>query len=198
MSLRDVRLAQLRVLLKEEKEHRTKLAARIGKSPAQLSQWLSGYRTITEETAREIARKAGKPFRWLDNAADTSDPPSSAVVAHEMSPTPYTLPFQMTWEAVMQADELPDRFVLPMPDAALHPKIVKGTELIFSRATPPAPGLGVLVQDQGGRRYIRRYAEGLGGAWVAQAINGAYATLESDRDGLQLLAVMTGRLDGSI
>lgn len=54
------------------------------------------------------------------------------------------------------------------------------------------------MQDKGGRRYIRRYAEGPNGTWLAQALSEGYVSLDSKADGLILLAVMTGRLDGAI
>lgn len=79
MSMKDVRLANLLVLLEEEAGVKAALARRIKKSPAQLSQWLSGYRTISEGTAREIERAAKKPAAWLDGPAITS--PAAAQVA---------------------------------------------------------------------------------------------------------------------
>lgn len=91
-AIRDVRLARLRLLLREEKEKRTALAARIKKSPAQISQWLSGYRTITEETAREIERNAGKPKGWLDALdaalAAQQSPARASLVGDTLPPAP--------------------------------------------------------------------------------------------------------------
>lgn len=67
------------------------LAVRIKKSPAQISQWLSGYRTITEETAREIEHNAGKPKGWLDALDATiaaQQAPTRANLAGISSPPP--------------------------------------------------------------------------------------------------------------
>lgn len=75
MTTKDVRRAALIRLLEEDTGathgKKARLAQRIGKKPAQISQWLSGFRTIEEESAREIERNAGKPPRWMDHD-DTS------------------------------------------------------------------------------------------------------------------------------
>lgn len=109
-----------------------------------------------------------------------------------------TKPPMITWEAIMQLDTLPPRFIVEMPDDALSPSVPRGMELVFECAAQPRPGYGVLVLDRHGRRYIRRYAEGLGGAWAAQATNPAFLTLQSERDGLVLIATMTGRNSGLV
>lgn len=68
MDIREVRRSQLLVLLSEHKgrARQAALAMRIGKAPAQVSQWINRTRTISEETAREIEKAADKPERWLD------------------------------------------------------------------------------------------------------------------------------------
>jgi len=124
--------------------------------------------------------------------------PSSGGAAHTLSHVAYTLPATLSWEALMQKTKLPGQFVLHAPDDALAPRIAKGTGLIFDVGRDPTPGVGVLVEDKTGRRYVRRYAEAPGGSWQAQALHAAYATLEPERDGAVVLAVMTGRLDGNV
>jgi transcriptional regulator with XRE-family HTH domain len=70
MTVKDARQAALLRLLDEDPDKRrggkSRLAARLGKKPAQISQWLSGFRTIEEGTARDIERKAKKPHLWMD------------------------------------------------------------------------------------------------------------------------------------
>lgn len=44
-----------------------RLAERIGKAPAQVSQWINRTRTITEDIAREIERAAKLPHGWMDS-----------------------------------------------------------------------------------------------------------------------------------
>ena len=101
---------------------------------------------------------------------------------------------------MQQAEDLPERFELTMPDDALAPNIVRGTDLIFERSRKPGIGDGVLVQDKSGRCYVRQYAEGLAGEWAAQALNqnGAYLRLESGRDGLRILAVLAWRRGSTV
>lgn len=60
------------------------LAARIGKAPAQVSQWVNRTRTINEETAREIERTLKRPTGWMD-----SDPKAlPATGSYSVSPPP--------------------------------------------------------------------------------------------------------------
>lgn len=129
---------------------------------------------------------------------DWVDPPLVEGVAQSLRLSSYSVPITFQWEQLLQSEKLPATFTVAMPDEALSPRIARGTELIFSTTATPAPGKGVLVQDSNGKRYVRRYGEGLAGAWMAQAVNDAYVSLDSARDGLTLLAVMTGRLTGDI
>lgn len=73
MNVKDRRRAALQDLIDEDtgpdRGKKARCAERIGKSPAQVSQWLSGYRTIDDESAREIERSAGKPKWWMDGGA---------------------------------------------------------------------------------------------------------------------------------
>lgn len=112
-------------------------------------------------------------------------------------PTADDEPTTTSWEFVLSAATLPPRFRLAVPDDALAPGTPRGTVLIFSTSAQPAFGHGVLVQDAGGSRYVRRYAQGPGGRWVAEARNSAYLTLDSAA-GLQVLAVVVGRETGEV
>lgn len=95
----------------------------------------------------------------------------------------------------MQSKELPERFVVETPDDALAPNLPRGTAVVFERAGAAQPGECVLVQDSRGQRYMRRYVQGIGGAFTAQALHDAYVTLDSARDGLRVLAVMAWRAE---
>lgn len=106
------------------------------------------------------------------------------------------------WEDLLKllsaGDSVPSRFVLAMPDGSMSPTTPQGTLLVLERDTPPTPGHGVLVRDAHGIHYIRRYQQASAGRWQAQAANQAYATLQSDQDGLVIVAVVTGRFSGLI
>lgn len=108
-------------------------------------------------------------------------------------------PTTCSWEFIVSAviEDLPKRFRLAVPDDALAPATPRGTVLIFSTATAPEFGKGVLVQDSAGQRHVRRYAQGPGGRWLAEARNTAYITLDS-ASGLQVLAVVVARETGDV
>lgn len=85
MRIEEVYRERLR-MLSAEAGSQTALAAKLGKSPAQVSQWINASkdsktgkpRSMDRSTAREIERKCGKPDGWMDqpiedasfNAAD--------------------------------------------------------------------------------------------------------------------------------
>ena len=140
----------------------------------------------------------------LADRPPASGPPSGGVaihpVAHDLSHLkPDHEPTYYTWEFMLSAviADLPKRFRFAMPDDAMAPDTPRGTVLVFSLDAPPTIGHGVLVQDATGQRHVRRYAQGLGGQWKAEARNKAYLTLDS-ADGVQLLAVVVGRETGEI
>lgn len=68
MDIREIRRARLLQLVQQQNGagKQRKLAAAIGKAPAQISQWINQTRTITEDSAREIEAKAKLPIGWLD------------------------------------------------------------------------------------------------------------------------------------
>lgn len=88
MSFKEARLTALLALLGEdvgpERGKKARLAKRIGKSAAQVSQWLSGYRTIDDESARAIEQSAGKPCWWMDGGSTDT----AISVAHRPQPLP--------------------------------------------------------------------------------------------------------------
>lgn len=98
----------------------------------------------------------------------------------------------------MQSSELPERFIVESPDDALSPKLPRGTAVVFDRSSKAEPGDCVLVRDKRGAVHMRRYVQGIGAAFTAQALNDAYATLESERDSLEVLAVMAWRAERRI
>ena len=67
MNLKDVRRLNLLLLQRTEFGNlASQLAKHIRRKPSQVSQWYMGYRTISEETARDIEDKCHKPSGWLD------------------------------------------------------------------------------------------------------------------------------------
>lgn len=95
----------------------------------------------------------------------------------------------------MDVGEVPEWFTLEMPDEALFPGTPKGTRLIFERASEGVPGKAVLLEDRDGERHVRRFATVRGGHWIARATGEGFVDLDSDRDGLRVLAVARYRAE---
>lgn len=191
MNQKDVRLSRLRDLLAEHGGRRVALSARIKKSAVQISQWLSGYRTITEETARSIEKAAGLPPGWMDVAEGM---PSSGAVAHDMSHRIDTLlPPIMGEQEVLTAKDLPPLFQTLVDDDSGGAAYPAGSLIIWSRTRTAKIGSIVLVRDSHNRMHIRQMQQGRQpGAWVAAPLHPAFAAFDSDADGLQVLAVFNG------
>lgn len=202
--MEDLEVLALRRLVGTTAKRRKEVAWTLGVNEQSLYQIVAGV-PLESGKARGVGRalkaKLTRHFPgWMSDLGQ-----QSGAASHDWkqgktldAPSSFTLPAKQTWEELLQTKELPQTFVVPMPDDALAPNVARGTDLIFSTTAEPHPLRGVLVQDHTGRRYIRRYAQGLGAAWTAQAVSAGYVSLESERDGLTLLAVMTGRLDGTI
>lgn len=100
----------------------------------------------------------------------------------------------ITWEQIKMSvakDGLPAVFRVQMVDSAMAPRAGTGAWVQFSSTETARPGDGVLVRDALGNQYFRQYRSGRPGCWEAHADNSAFATLDSERDGLEVLAVLT-------
>lgn len=95
------------------------------------------------------------------------------------------------WDDLMNAT-LPPRFEIAMPDESMEPRIRPGNLVTFSRDEKPRAGDGVLVRDAAGSYYVRVYRRRTTAAWEAHAANSAFAPLDSERDGLTVMAVLVG------
>ena len=204
--VQDTRRENLELLIKQFGTLET-LATAAGTSSVYLSQIRN--RTRDQKTgrpremgaamAKRLAEAAGKPVGWMDTPATPPDGESPVPgVAQLMSPHAVTVPHVLAWESVMQSRELPDEFAVKMPDGALGDRVPVGTALIFKKADTARPRQCVLVEDREGQRYVRRYAQGAGNSWYAQALDDAYISLHSETHGLRVLAVMTWREGGEI
>jgi hypothetical protein len=116
----------------------------------------------------------------------------SSLQLRETLPSYGTLtPPHIGWEQLM-AGELAAEFQTNMPDASMSPGIRAGARIIFITGVAPRAGDVVLVADQDGTHYVREYRELRAGHWQAYASNPAHLPLDSQRDGLQVLAVFDG------
>lgn len=195
LQVKEIRVARLRMALTECAGVKSELARRVQKQPAQISQWLSGYRTISEDTAREFEQRLRKPPGWMDTPhleeAPDGAPPLSAPLSHALRHQPASNSPRIKWGAGMD-HELPDVFSVTIEDDSMAPRVRRGDVVRFSRDVSPRPGDGVLVRDAAGRWYFRLYRERRPGEWGAHPLNDAYQPLDAQRDGLQILAVLTG------
>lgn len=90
-------------------------------------------------------------------------------------------------------DDLPWRFVVPMPDASLSGEVERGAELVFQVGYPPRLGKPMLVEHRAtGRRYVRLYAEGPHG-WRAIATSTTFLSFERGEEEVDILATMRWR-----
>lgn len=137
-----------------------------------------------EAAAQRVAAERGLMRGAIPPTAD----PSSKGVAHSVAVQAFTMPASVTWGELMSGAAVREFFVTDIPDDALAPQHPKGTRIIFKAGPTHRFGAVVLVADRMGTRHLRINAQGVGGAWSARALNPAYASLESERDGLIVLA----------
>lgn len=192
LEIREVRLANLRALLASEpgpeRGRQARFARRIAKSPAQLSQWLIGYRTLDDEAVRAIEAKLGLK-RWaFDDPNWTNDQAPEPAQAHALSLSPFETPPLVSVEDLMQSKELPACFVAEIPDGALTGKFEQGTRVVFEVGAAPKVGAPVLVADRDGQRWVRIYGNVRGDRWQALATGLGHVSLDSEADGLVVLA----------
>lgn len=112
-------------------------------------------------------------------------------VAHPVILDEITVIPRITWEDLVSRASLPLAFEVAAPDASMAPKVPQGTVVKFERELEARPGDGVLVRDREGHHYLRIYREKRPGHWEAYAINDAYSPLDSQADGLTVVAVLT-------
>lgn len=178
------------------------LSARAGRSYSYWRDLLTDEsKSFGEKIARSIEESLGLPAMWLDepiearNASDSTEPYPSAgrdspskMMAHSMSYGSFHTPPTITWEEVLKI-ELPSEFVLKVPDDAIAAQHPCGTQMVFGTQAPLKPGKAVLVRDRSGELFVRIYGNVRGARWQALASNHAHATLDSETDGLTVVAV---------
>lgn len=120
--------------------------------------------------------------------------PLMSGVAHGMSLDPDTiLPTILGEEQIVSNEELPVTFRLAVKDDSAAPDYPRGSWIIWSRTRKAAPGSKILVKDKHNQLHVRRMRQGRApGAWTAEPLNDAYATLDNHEDGLTVVAVFDG------
>ncbi|MBT9495347.1 MAG: S24 family peptidase [Paucibacter sp.] len=113
-------------------------------------------------------------------------------VDHPVSFEPMQTVPLISWEQLMCEDPKGAlEFRVVMPDESMSPRVRAGAMLYFRSGESPRPGDGVLVRDSTRAVHFREYRAGRPGLWEAHAVNPHYQPMESDRDGLTVLGVLT-------
>lgn len=176
------------------------LAAKAGVGQSQISKLENGTTSETAAIAK-IARALAIPVDWLELGDGPEPdwelpyPPSN----RQLAPPFEAQSFEdqaLTSDRIKEmisADEVPAQFVYALEDDAMGKFGKAGARVLFHRANSAPVGAGVLVQDGSGALYVRRKAQGRQDShWLAMAPNELYRSLDSERDGLTLVAVWRG------
>ena len=198
-------LAQrLRLARKARKLTQDQLAQAAGENQPNISKLELG--TISQTTAiARIADALRVPVRWLElgegaEPAWTNAHPHNGgadtrgALAHQMNHSPAMIdPITIAWGLILDKP-LPALFKVVIEDDAMAPEFPRGCTVTFSTSEgPPRPRDAVLVADADGGIYFREYQVGRVGRWRAVALSHGYQPLDSEDDGLRVLAVSMGR-----
>lgn len=147
----------------------------------------------------EFARLYNVDAAWL--ATGEGIAPSGTTLsnrsaeAHAQSQSGVTFPLQRTQEFVAWGElgmrELEGTFCVNAPDDAMAPVIKRGARIEFDRSLEPRTDDVVLLKDGAGVWYIRTYQQGPRKRWGAKPENGTFLPMDSERDELEVIAVLT-------
>lgn len=160
----------------------------MGESPQTINNW-KGSRGVSKDGAIKAEQLYGCSVTWIMDGVGKPTLRGKAIAQQESLNGSTVGPQLVMWGDLME--EIPREFRVAMPDDAMKPDAEAGWEVEFKRAKTGSPGQGVLVKDASGNRYFRKYQQGRAGEWEAKPSNPDFLTLESKRDGLEVLAVMT-------
>jgi len=167
------------------------LGLALGETPQVISNWKNRSPGVSKEGAIKAERLYGVSVDWVLHGTRTGKstglPRSQAQL---LSLDSHTVPPRtLLWGDLMKTT-LPRQFRVALPDDAMAPDAKAGELVEMDTGEKPRPGDGVLVQDAAGAIYFRKYRPGRGDAWTAYATNPDYPSLESERDGLEIIATM--------
>lgn len=165
------------------KGDRAALMAATGLTKGRVSQLFDPEQPFGEKAAASLASRLRERPDLFER-----DPPQMGV-AQDLILDEITVPSTRTIDELRSMSSIPASFKLHAPDDALSPKVPRGMPLIMSATNTASPNQVILVRDRTGDLHLRRYGQAVGG-WRAIATNDAYLTLESERDGLELVAAL--------
>lgn len=189
-----------RMFLARERSGLTQMEVRalLGVSQGTLSQ-LEGTAASSGRVV-EFAKLYDVDSTWLATGEGIAPPdvarePMAAHQAHQLSPAPVTSSLQKAREIVPWRElgmrKLKEQFSVEAPDDSMAPVIKRGAILDFDRTLEPRTDDAVLLKDGDGVWHVRTYQAGPRGRWVAKAENGAFLPMDSERDELEVIAVLT-------
>ena len=168
----------------------SKVAIDLGESQQTLKHWEN--RGVSKAGQIKICTKWNLSPRWLAFGEGPMLAGSEFPVSHGVSHQSFDHPL-LTREQMMTMGELPARFTFVLDDDAMGEHGRAGTEVLFLATGAAKVGAGVLVRDKDGGLHVRRKAQGRSDAhWLAVAPNRMFRDLDSQADGLQILAVWRG------
>lgn len=147
----------------------------------------------------EFARLYGVDAAWL-STGEGIPPPSGdlsidGIHAHAASQSGVTFPLQRDVELVEWRDlemrDLRGAFCVQAQDDSMAPVIKRGATVDFDGSLEPRTDDVVLLKDGGGVWYIRTYQQGPRKRWGARPENGSFLAMDSERDELEVIAVLT-------
>lgn len=147
-----------------------------------------GWMLLSATVASEIPAN----YRIVDVITGQTITPGNTGSSHAMRLGKPTMPPpRIDWDALMD-QPLPPEFETELPDNAMSPQAPKGSRVIFITGVTAEPGDWILLTDREGSVCCREYRLSRPGHWEAHAINSAVLPMESERDGLIILAVYDG------
>lgn len=183
------------------------IARACGVKTPSVSGWINGdTKSLKPEPARLGAQLFGCDQNWLatgvglpnwvePGAASAPTANGGARLAQSVSQLgPMIEPTTIKWESIMLSRPLPALFKVVIEDDAMAPEFPRGCVVTFSTDEgEPRARDAVLVSDTEGGLHFREYQVGRGKRWKAVAINSGYQALDSEEDGLHVVAISMGR-----
>lgn len=176
-------------LAKERGWNQSDLAGRLGVSSQNVTNWKQ--RGMPADKLLQAAAVLGCSTDYLAGNAPGGEVRDSvfSLDAFSQKVYAYTVPPTKTTEEIVAGVELGREFRYVLVDDALAPDRPKGLSIIWSTERQPRPGTPVLVMDSHKRLHARLYAQGrTPEQWMAVSTHRGYVELDSQADGLRLVA----------
>ena len=187
---------RLQAAMTHAKKGRKALSSAIGVTEAAIGLVINRKtKALTAENNSKASAFLGVSADWLATGQGEMLSEGGSL-AHAVRHQPFDHPLLTREQMMTMGGELPARFTYVLEDDAMGEHGRAGTEVIFQAAGAAKVGAGVLVRDKTGAMHVRRKAQGNSDShWLgvpAKSMDQMYRTLDSEKDGLQILAVWRG------